>query len=75
MAKSKAGSIKISGQYGFATCACLKNSTSDGGKEPESPAGDQNCHLVQREVGRWRLRRSSLANNGPNFNTHRLTVS
>jgi 3-hydroxy-D-aspartate aldolase len=29
----------------------------------------------QREVGRGRLRRSSLANNGPNFNTHRLTVS
>jgi hypothetical protein len=30
------------------------------------------CH---REVGRGRRRRSSRANNGPNFNTHRRTVS
>jgi hypothetical protein len=49
----------------------------DRSPEPKSPAGDQNGHLVKMsvQVGRCRLRRSSLANNGPNFNTHRLTVS
>ena len=31
--------------------------------------------LYHREVGRGRLRRSSWANNGPNFNTHRRTLS
>jgi hypothetical protein len=49
----------------------------DRSPEPEMFAADQNRHFieVQCEVGRGRRRRSSSANTGPNFNTHRLTVS
>ena len=50
MAKSKAGSIKISGQNGFATCACLKNTTSDGGniqtRECTQRASFADCRLA-----------------------------
>jgi hypothetical protein len=41
-------------------------------RPPIRTAISSRCHC---DVGRWRLRRSSLANRGPNFSTHRLTVS
>ena len=45
--------------------------------QPELPARNHHGHLVEmpRDVGRGRRRRSSRANNGPNFKTHRRTVS
>jgi hypothetical protein len=45
--------------------------------EPKLSAPDRNRHLVEMPMPGWPTTSAAkfLANNGPNFNTHRLTVS
>jgi hypothetical protein len=49
----------------------------DRAPQPELPATNDHGHLIEMPLGRWPRASTAKfsASNGPNFNTHRRTVS